>query len=161
MSHAPHHGAVKRRMLPYKTAIADAVSHGMITSRREMEIVLAKVAIAVDQHKLTHGTTAFERRTGAIPRTFRDLVTSVTAPDITLADYTTEDRSAIKALMHYVFERCEWRLVCNEAETRHGLFSKLKKMAHKNSTEFHLIPGDRVSYKGHPCMDSDRSQRPT
>ena len=148
VSHPEHHGKIERRVAPYKRAIEEAAAKGQITSREEMEIVLAKVQIQQDQLIYMHGTTAFQRRTGSIPRTFKDLVSSVTKPDFELKDYTTQDRRVIDALAQYVFDTAEWHQQKSEDINRTGLFPKLKKLAQSNKTQFVLLPGDKVSYKG-------------
>ena len=69
VSSLQHHSKVERRVAPYKRAIETAMAAGNITCRRTMEVVMTKTLITQTQLTVAYGTTAFTRRTGAVPRT--------------------------------------------------------------------------------------------
>ena len=73
VSSPQHHRQIERRVEPYNRAIAGAMAAGVIKCRRTLEVVLASALITQTQLMVTYGTTAFTRRTGAVPRTHRKL----------------------------------------------------------------------------------------
>ena len=102
VSSPQHHSKVERRVAPYKRAIEAAMAAGSITCRRTMEVLMAKTLITQTQLTVTYGTTAFTRRTGAVPRTHRDLFSSAPEPDFDLEATVQSDTDVLKALTAHV-----------------------------------------------------------
>ena len=148
VSSPQHHGKVERRVEPYNRAIKGAMAAGAITCRRTMEVVLAAALIAQTQLVITNGTSAFTRRTGAIPRTHRQLVSTAQVADVTLHTAAEEDESVLTTLQMYVSELCDWHQEMRDMTHRKSLYPKLSKIATQQGTDFYLITGDMVSYEG-------------
>ena len=104
VSSPPHHGQVERRVEPYNRAIKGAMAAGTITCWRTLEVVLTSALITQTQLMVTYGSTAFTRRTGAIPRTHHDLYTSSCDNAVELKANVEEDSSVLSALQFYVDE---------------------------------------------------------
>ena len=143
-----HHGKIEVRMKPYNRALKLAMNDGHIKCRRTLEVVLAKACITANQHMMTYGTTAFTRFTGMVPRTVADLFASPKTPDFDVKKITASDKHVVDALVSQVNDICDWHQEKRDAAHRSSLHSKLAKDASARVTDFHLIPGDMVSYAG-------------
>ena len=143
-----HHGKIEVRMKPYNRALKLAMNDGHIKCRRTLEVVLAKACITANQHMVTYGTTAFTRFTGMVPRTVTDLFASPSTPDFDIKKITASDKHVVDALVSQVNDICDWHQEKRDAAHRSSLHSKLANDASARVTDFHLIPGDMVSYAG-------------
>ena len=148
MSSPQHHGQIERRVEPYNRAIAGAMAAGVIKCRRTLEVVLASALITQTQLMVTYGTTAFTRRTGAVPRTHRELYSSANEGNIALEASTLEDAAVLTALTFYVTELCDWHQEMRDMAHRKSLYPKLSAIAKQQGTDFYLVVGDMVSYNG-------------
>ena len=145
VSSPQHHGQVERRVEPYNRAIAGAMAAGVIKCRRTLEVVLASALITQTQLMVTYGTTAFTRRTGAVPRTHRELYSSANEGTIALEASTMEDADVLTALTFYVTELCDWHQEMRDMAHRKSLYPKLSAIAKQQGTDFYLVVGDMVS----------------
>ena len=143
-----HHGKIEVRMKPYNRALKLAANDGHIKCRRSLEVVLAKACITANQHVVTYGTTAFTRLTGMIPRTVTDLFSSPNIPDFDVKKITASDKHIVDVLISQTSDMCDWHQEKRDAAHRSSLYSKLSKDASARVTDFHLVPGDMVSYVG-------------
>ena len=123
-------------------------SSSMATCRRTLEVVMASALIAQTQLMVTYGSTAFTRRTGAVPRTHRDLYSSAVDYDITLEASVENDASVLTALRFYVTELCDWHQEMRDMAHRKSLYPKLSAIAKQHGTDFYLVEGDMVSCHG-------------
>ena len=146
VSSPQHHAKVERRVAPYKRAIENAMSSGTIKCWRTMEVVLASTLITQTQLTVTYGTTAFTRRTGAVPRTHRELFSSPYQPNFELTATNEADTAVLHALQFHVKELSDWHQEMRDWAHRKALYPKLVDAAKKMRTDFFLIPGDMVSY---------------
>ena len=148
MSSPQHHGQVERRVKPYNRAIKGAMAAGTITCWRTLEVVLTSALITQTQLMVTYGSTAFTRRTGAVPRTHRDLYTTSCDNMVDLTTSVEEDSSVISALQFYVDELCDWHQHRRDMAHRKSLYPKCSAIAKQLGTDFYLVEGDMVSYHG-------------
>ena len=143
-----HHAKIERRVEPYNRAIKAAMSAGVITCRPTLEVVLSSTLITQTQLTVTYKTTPFERRTGSIPRTHRELYSSSTNSDVVLQATTSGDANVLKALTMHVNELCDWHQNMRDMAHRKSLYPKLSTIAKQHGTDFYLMIGDMVSYNG-------------
>ena len=162
VSSPQHHGhsKVERRVAPYKRAIEAAMAAGTIPCRRTMEVVMASTLIT--QLTVAYGTTAFTRRTGAVPRTHRDLFASAPEPDFDLKVTVQRDTDVLKALTAHVEDLCDWHQEMRDRAHRKTLYPKLAEAARKMhmGTDFFMIPGGMVSYSGERWLLLDTTGSP-
>ena len=71
-------------------------------------MVLTSALITQTQLLVTYGSTAFTRRTGAVPRTHRELYSSTLVSNVELKTKVEEDEPVLTALQFYVNELCDW-----------------------------------------------------
>ena len=133
---------------------------GTITCRRTMEVVMAKILITQTQLTVTYGTTAFTRKTGAVPRTHRDLFSSAPEPDFDLEATAQRDTDVLRALISHVKDLCDWHQEMRDWAHRKTLYPKLAEAAQKMGTDFFMIPGDMVSYGGERWLLLDTTGSP-
>ena len=145
MSSPQHHGQVERRVEPYNRAIKGAMAAGTITCWRTLEVVLTSALITQTQLIVTYGSTAFTRRTGAIPRTHRELYTSSCDNMVELNASAEEDSEVLKTLQFYVDELCDWHQHRRDMAHRKSLYPKLSAIAKQLGTDCYLVEGDMVS----------------
>ena len=148
VSSPQHHGQIERRVEPYNRAIKGAMAAGMITCWRTLEVVLASALITQTQLMVTYGSTAFTRRTGAVPRTHRELYTTSCDNCVELKATFEEDNDVLAALQFYVNELCDWHQHKRDMAHRKSLYPKLSAIAKQLGTDFYLVEGDMVSYRG-------------
>ena len=148
VSSPQHHGQIERRVEPYNRAIKGAMAAGMITCWRTLEVVLTSALIAQTQLMVTYGSTAFTRRTGAVPRTHRELYTTACDNCVELKASVEEDAPVLTALQFYVNELCDWHRHRRDMAHRKSLYPKLSAIAKQLGTDFYLVEGDMVSYRG-------------
>ena len=108
MSSPQHHGQIERRVEPYNRAIKGAMAAGMITCWRTLEVVLTSALVTQTQLIVTRGSTAFTRRTGAVPRTHRELYTTSCDNCVELKASVEDDNDVLTVLQFYVNELCDW-----------------------------------------------------
>jgi hypothetical protein len=148
VSSPQHHAKIERRVEPYNRAIKGAMAAGIITDRRTLEVVLTSALITQTQLLVTYGSTAFTRRTGAVPRTHRELYSSTMETNVELKTKVEEDAPVLTALQFYVNELCDWHQEVRDMAHRKTLYPKLAAIAKQLGTDFYLVEGDMVSYKG-------------
>ena len=143
-----HHGKIEVRMKPFNRALKLAMNDGHIKCRRTLEVVLAKACITANQHIATYSTTAFTRFTGMILYTVTDLFTSPKIPYFDIKKITASDKHVVDALIFQTNDICDWHQEKRDAAHHSSLHSKIAKDASARVTDFHLVPGDIVSYAG-------------
>ena len=143
---------MERRVEPYNMyrAIKGAMAAGMITCWRTLEVVLTSALITQTQLMVTYGSTAFTRRTGAVPRTHRELYTTSCDNCVELKASVEDDNdvTVLAALQFYVNELCDWHQHMRDMAHRKSLYPKLSAIAKQMGTDFYLVEGDMVSYRG-------------
>ena len=97
---------------------------GTIICLRTMEVVMASTLITQTQLTVTYGTTAFTRRTGAVPRTHRDLFSLAPEPDFDLEAALQKDTDVLKALQAHVKNLCDWHQEMRDWAHRKTLIPK-------------------------------------
>ena len=148
VSSPQHHAKIERRVEPYNRAIKGAIAAGIITCRRTVEVVLTSALITQTQLLVTYGSTAFTRRTGAVPCTHRELYSSTLETNVELKTKVEEDEPVLTALQFYVNELCDWHQEVRDMAHRKTLYPKLPAIAKQLGTDFYLVEGDVVSYRG-------------
>lgn len=99
-----HHGPIERRVLEYKRGIAQDFQEGLVFDERSLTVTLTKTLVKNTMVHTTHGTTAFQRRTGAVPRIHRQLVSAPSIPE-TPANTNPYSRELMRALTRAVTDR--------------------------------------------------------
>ena len=149
VSSPQRHGQVKRHVdtvEPYNRAIKGAMTAGTITCWRTLEVVLASALITQTQLMATYGSTAFTRRTGAIPRTHRDLYASS-------CDNMVELKATVWRRTRKYSRHCSARLMSCATGTSIDETWLTERACIQNcrrwlGTDFYLVEGDMVSYHG-------------
>ena len=142
-----HHAKIERRVEPCNIAIKGAMAAGIITDRRTLEVALASALITQTQLLVTYGSTAFTRRTGAVPRAHRELYSATLENNVELKTKVEEDEPVMTALQFYVNELCDWHQEVRDMAHRKTLYQKLAAIAKQLGTNFYLVEGDMASYK--------------
>ena len=63
-----------------------------------------------------------------------------------------EEEPVLAALQFYVNELCDWHQEVRDMAHRKTLYPKLAAIAKQLGTEFYLVEGDMVSYKGEKLL---------
>jgi hypothetical protein len=141
-----HHGTVERRNRVLEKCIDTAFSSGAIDDELGLELVCADATAKCNLEFIHRGATVFEYLTGEVPRTRNEVVThppSVEEVRVLNSDFLTMLQSIMgekTSFLHYL----------RDDESRANTLRRDVATGSRRDTQFTLLEGDRVSYRGEP-----------